>query len=400
MAKKNHLALALLMLLTVACGSLPTFPTPIRATGRHVSGLTLYNGDLYFGAGYCLYHLDTQSKALNEILCTSDWTFQRPAVNAEKAYVQVITGLEGAHFFACIDLAAGTIDWRSTDFLGIPDRSMKDYTFLANDQVITIQSEMQEQRICAFDTGSGEQKWCTEPNYFISHTIPFLIQDDSIWYVIERQEEYDTQNGQLAAVDLKTGQVQQIIDLRPNIKFDDLLYVNAEWILGWEDRHTFAIGRQNPNEVTWYSELSTKYSSDQIFLEGEVFIVDGTRKAYALDKETGQTKWEFPPNTRTNLPNADTIIPIVLISDESQILYALDAVSGTAVWQFSLESEGTSTGYAWQPDSLLRPVMNKDTVYIANESTINALDLNTGDLVWKVDVRSEYMFYQDPLANP
>jgi outer membrane protein assembly factor BamB len=394
----GFLVLALLGLSAMACGSLPSFPTRVQVVGHHISGLTLHNGDLYFGAGYCLYHLDTQSRDLDEILCTDAWTFQRPAIDDQKAYVQVVTSPEGAHFFVSVDLATGATDWY-VDHLGTPFRRMKDHVYLVDDRVVIVWSEVGEQRVCAFDSQSGQQAWCTEPNYLQLRPLPFLIHEGSLWYAIEGSKGYDDKDGQLVAVDLETGLIQQTIDLRPVITFDDLLYVDADWILGWENEQgIFAIDRHRPDEVSWYGGSLTKYASDQVSMEDSVFIVGGAKAAYGLDRETGQTIWEFTPDgVNAHSQNTDSLALLVLGVGESRMLYALDVASGAAVWQYPLESEDAGFEYAWQVDSPSRPVVDGDTAYIANGSTINALDLITGELLWKVNTDSEYRFYVDPL---
>jgi outer membrane protein assembly factor BamB len=380
----------------MACRSLPAFPTRVQVIGRHISRLTLHDGDLYFGAGYCLYHLDTQNQVLDEILCADDWTFHRPAIDGQKAYAQVVTPVEGAHFFVSVDLATGSIVWQ-VDHSGTPFRSIKDHVFLVDDHVVMVRSEVQEQRVCAFNVQSGQQEWCTEPNYFQLQPVPFLIHDDSIWYAIERKEGYNDKNGQLVEVDLETGRIRQTIDLRPDTQFDGLLYVDAEWILGWEDKHIFAIDRHSPDEVSWYSGVLAEYASDQVSLADEAFIIGDTRMAYALDQETGQMMWEFPPDSGdVHSQNTGPIALLVLGVSESRTLYALDVASGAAAWQFALEPEHPGSGY-WGWTSPSRPVVDGDTVYIANGSAINAVDLNTGELLWGVSVDSEYKFYRDAL---
>lgn len=58
-------------------------------------------------------------------------------------------------------------------------------------------------------------------------------------------------------------------------------------------------------------------------------------------------------------------------------LFALDAGDGSELWSYSLEAGRTDTGHA--------PVVDEDTVYVANLSTVTALDAETGRTRWQYD---------------
>ena len=80
---RSALAAAATGILVLGC---TTAPPRVSQTVHHISQLALHEEQLFFGAGYCLYRLDVESRELDAILCTEDWTFQRPAVDGECAY--------------------------------------------------------------------------------------------------------------------------------------------------------------------------------------------------------------------------------------------------------------------------------------------------------------------------
>jgi outer membrane protein assembly factor BamB len=57
--------------------------------------------------------------------------------------------------------------------------------------------------------------------------------------------------------------------------------------------------------------------------------------------------------------------------------YALDAADGSELWTHSMEVGRTDTGHA--------PVVDEDTVYLANLSNVTALDAETGEQRWQYD---------------
>lgn len=376
-----------LFLLTCVIDSLFGFdlPTPTALSEHHISRLTLYGSDLYFGAGYCLYRLDTQDQTLYEIVCRRDWTFQRPAIDGERAYAQVLTSLEGKQFFVAVDLSTGATVWRVNE--GWPPDAFfggtKQYTFLINGRVVTAQRE----GVDVFNTQSGHRMWHSGHNW-MDGVIPFVVHGDSVWYPIHREDS--AEDGGVVAVELDTGDIQQTINLLPEARFEQLLYVDDRWILGLDHRFdplvVFAVDRARPGEVRWSRELALQTRVTQSILYGELFIFAAWETVYALDVYSGQVAWIFEPNIEpVPAENSEQAIFFVLPrrGQEGSTLYALDAMSGIMIWQYTLQSTCTM------------PVASKTAVYVANKDSIDAIDLKTGQLLWQVSVDSLYEFYPD-----
>lgn len=398
MSLNRLVAVGLAALLGTACAisEMATVSAPTRMTGHHVSRMSLYEGHLYFGAGYCLHRLNIQDRVLEQILCTQDWTFQRPAVDGERAYVQVLTSPKAEQFFVAIDLSTSAVVWSVDESKGIGPylRWMKDNTVLIDGRVITVRGERftSEQRIYAFDARTGRQVWRTGRSDMASAN-PLFIYDALAWYVID-QEGSAAKNGTLVAVDPITGKAQETLDLRPDTRFDQLLYVDDERAFGVGSlgspsvRYVFAASR-TASQVVWSSQLVLPSGASQAILYDSLFAFESNDTVYALDVDTGQVIWQFDPGTEQGITGDPEHVVLFVLGasvDRSRVyrLYALDVTSGEMIWSYPLYD-------------FAEPVVRDGVAYIGNRYTIDALDLRTGDVLWQVNIDSEYEYDFDPL---
>lgn len=373
-----------LFLLICGIGSLFDPSTPTVQREHHISGLTLYGADLHFGAGYCMYRLHTQDQALYETVCTQDWTFQRPAIDGERAYAQVLTSPGGKQFFVAVDLSTGATVWRVNE--GWPPDAFfwgtKQYTFLVNGRVVTAR----RRGVDVFRTQSGRRIWHSDN--WMDGVIPLVVHSASVWYPIHGEDT--TEDGEVMAIELDTGDIQQVINLLPEARFEQLLFVDDRWIFGLDNRFdpfvVFAVDRAQPSEVRWSRELASQTRVSQPILYDELFIFVAWETVYALDVYSGQVAWTFTSNIEP-VPAKDSEQTVFFVlprrGQEGSTLYALDAVSGTMIWQYTLQSTRTM------------PVTSETAVYVANKDSIDAIDLRTGQLLWQISVDSLYEFYPD-----
>ena len=159
---KKAVGFLLIILVLFVSGCSKIFYEPEIRAGHHISALSLHNDFLYFGAGYCLYELNTQNQNIREILCKDKWLFQRPAVDENQAYMQVKNSITEERFFIAVNLQSGTPAWQVQDkskdayFKGI-----RQDTYLIEDMVVTARGD----GIDVFDTQSGKQIWTLKNNH-------------------------------------------------------------------------------------------------------------------------------------------------------------------------------------------------------------------------------------------
>lgn len=370
------------------CWIISLLPPPSPpVTGHHISEFKVYGANLYFGAGYCLYRLLIAEKELEAVVCTENWTFRRPAVDGQRAYAHTIASPEPGLSFMAIDLTSGEVAWRSRNWTGEDSfRSIKDYTFVVNEKIYTAERD----KVYSLDPALGLVSWQSDFNW-MSPTDPFLIHDNLLWYPVVQDND---KGGELIAVDLTTGITQYTLDLRPEAYFDQLLYIDDEWIFGLDSRlksskpnHIFAVARADPSRVIWYSDnLVGLFGADQVFRYDNLLIVSETYKfVYALDITSGRVAWSFSPTEipATNKLNSTHVAAFMLGS----IIYGLDANSGQLIWKYQLKGSPDG-GYTF-------PLMLEDAIYVGNVNTIDVLDRKSGRLLWQVPVNSEYQYTKE-----
>ena len=392
------IAIVFLGLSLVACGPFSVeWPTPALVTGYHVSRLSFYNDSLYFGAGYCLYRLDIQSQTLHNLLCTTGWTFQRPAIDGKRAYAYVLTSPEAAQFLVAIDLSTGQVVWRVGESPGCGPylRDAKDNVFLSDGQVIAVRADRcsRKQHICAFDKDTGQYLWCI-PDSLTARGKPFAIYGGLIWYVIDGEPK-DTDAGVVVAVDPKTGREMQRVNLAERGRAEQVLYVTDQLILvqgslGSESqRRIFAINRGEASEVVWVADVVPRGWLLQLTSQGDLLVLqDQDGAVYGLDIRSGEMRWTFWPGTAPLVQQPQMVIPCVRLG--GLFVYGIDIVAGTEVWKYSLEPADTSP---------VEPLVSGNIVYIATKNSIDALNLVTGKVLWSVPLDSSYEYYADSAVH-
>jgi len=110
--------------------------------------------------------------------------------------------------------------------------------------------------------------------------------------------------------------------------------------------------------------------ADSVYITADGSAAQGI---YALDRETGETRWEIPgPNIPEPLVRTEDV---VLASYDRYELVAFDARSGDRQWSKAMYSGG-----------LFSPAIGQNRVFSADEETVYALPVEGGDLHWEQDL--------------
>ncbi|MBN1878419.1 MAG: PQQ-binding-like beta-propeller repeat protein [Anaerolineae bacterium] len=353
---------------------------PEIGTSQHMSELTLEAPYLYFGAGYCLYRLQLPDQHLEAILCTADWTFEKPVISGQRAYVQVARYPRRGEYFVAIDLAAGTKRRQITEarfdayFTGL-----KKHIRLVGDKVVTAR----RRGIYVYDGLTGRPVWHTRPVW--PDILPYVIYDDWLWYVTDEHT--------IVALDVNTGQQQQTLDLSPNVLFEQVLYVDEHWLVGRDKQKLLAFKRDQLEMAAWSTVLDIRGGvSMPPVLRKNLLLLDDFNATYALDITTGEVVWQFTPSdisrsVATYRQNDIVLFRLVEYDDDcsSSGWYALELTSGAKLWEYAVRGGSVNA------------IVYEGVVYIAHQSAIDALDLATGTLLWQVEVDSTYKFYRDSI---
>lgn len=379
----------LVCFLLVNCGAPPQI-----GKESYFSQLTLYEDHLYFGAGYCLYQLEIETQQLRKIKCTENDLFQKPEIDQDRAYVQIVTNPQRSKGLLALRLSDGTVEWRRDENDSKPYSNFMQYDlFVIDNKVIMGQyTDSGVARLYALDQKSGSEIWSSQPHdiHVPYYSSALFLDENLIWYAISLYPRKDSgpNDGKLIATNIRTGKTDQIIDLGIDARFDRLNYIDTDWIVGWDERgYLFVVDRILNNQVMWARKnLRGALEAQQIIVRNGRLILP-LDKAYSIDVSTQQEMWVFDPKANPiKIEEFNEVMLLMLPDPEPKInaLYALNPESGEMMWKHQYQI----------PDSVqLRYLVHEDVVFVAHGDTVRALNLYTGVELWKVDIDSEVLVY-------
>ncbi|UPW00074.1 PQQ-like beta-propeller repeat protein [Halorussus gelatinilyticus] len=218
--------------------------------------------------------------------------------------------------------------------------------------------------LAAYPADGGEARWEFETNTNLGAVLPV---EDRLYVVATLPE-----GQRLVALDAATGRTR------------------------W--RRPVALAGNPPLAYADGTLFSGRYRDEQESFTGTWFL-------QAFDADGGERRWKrgvtgYGVGTGGRLarffglgggePNLTAADGRVYFGTGPHELYALDAADGTVRWSHSLEGGNTDTGHA--------PVVDDDTVYLANLSTAVALDAATGAERWRYD--EARIPFEDPQRYP
>ncbi len=141
--------------------------------------------------------------------------------------------------------------------------------------------------------------------------------------------------------------------------------------------------RQQP-ETKWQVKISSTWLMPAMFADGMLYTGSGDGTLYALNGETGEQVWSVGGFGQLELTGAIADDRIIA-GGYSKLVKALDRKTGGELWTYATE-------YVIQGS----PLIIDNRVCIATDHTVYALDLASGQLVWKVPTGTEDAFMGAP----
>ena len=244
----------------------------------------------------------------------------------------------------------------------------------------------------------------------------------------------DTETGSLIWQHEVSGPVDSSVAV-----IDDLLYV------GLRDGNVIALDIKNGQQKWSFATDGPIYGSPAVD-RGVVFIGSGDSKVYALDAVDGTKRWEF----QANRPISSSLAvnqEVVVVTSDDRFLYILDRKNGRVLMDFRIstsshspvlgesqlllseglrgltavdwnegdivferfrlwlkmqlfawgiaESPPIEKGWIWSFASAREnfvgsPALAFSNIYTATPSTLIALDLSTGEALWKFSGKSDF----------
>ena len=197
-----------------------------------------------------------------------------------------------------------------------------------------------------------------------------------------------TENGDVVALDAKTGQVAWQRTLRPDRKlrtnavavWRDVILIGAEHLADLPTRDRALLAWQAVTGQDAWSWPTTGDCLSVPFVHGNIACFSSSEpKLYALDLVTRQLYWSEPALTWSSEPPvvADQVI---VVPSRGPMVTTYSLNTGERLWTFEADDKETE----WLH---YQPVVTSDTAYLAGwGKRVYAVDLASGQLRWKFQV--------------
>lgn len=134
-----------------------------------------------------------------------------------------------------------------------------------------------------------------------------------------------------------------------------------------------------PLSWRWAQPSRVAPAGSPVVIGNTVYAAVGQR-IYALDKETGNRKWQFPLVEPINGYFGSGVITaegLIIAAADNKNIYAVDPNTGELKWQFA-----SLVSVIGQP-----VVVGKWLVFATSDNSLNALDVVTGETAWDNPVK-------------
>ena len=220
----------------------------------------------------------------------------------------------------------------------------------------------------AVDAETGEQLWRNE--LFLGEFSPAPAAADGMVYVVG-------DDGNATAFDAETGDEEWVYEAGYQIRspprvVDGTLYFGTNW----EDSTVYAVNAETGEEEWTHGGPSSDIRPIEV-VDGTVYVgsydLNLYAELYAIDAESGwPTEWVFDiDNAEISLIDVDDD---TVYTTDGTIVYAIDADSGEVEWETEIE------------DGARQVVHDGGTLYFSYDGEVFALDVDTQDELWRVDV--------------
>ena len=182
-------------------------------------------------------------------------------------------------------------------------------------------------------------------------------------------------------------------------------------VLGTENGEISALDAST-GSIIWETRVSSEVLAPPRLAEGVIIIRSVDGKLTALDAETGDVRWNYDrsvPVLSLRGTSAPTIEDgLVVAGFDSGRLVAVDLNDGQTVWERRVAVPRGRSELERLVDIDAEPLILDETVYVATfQGRVAALDLYSGDVVWRRDMSShsglglddDYVFVTDEKSH-
>jgi eukaryotic-like serine/threonine-protein kinase len=136
--------------------------------------------------------------------------------------------------------------------------------------------------------------------------------------------------------------------------------------------------------VKWQTKVSDTWLMPPLLADGILYTGSGDGTLYAVNAETGEPVWSQPGFGQLESTGA-IAGDLIITAGYNQTVKAMDRLTGDGRWSYR-------TGYGVQG----APLVVGNRVYIATDHEVYTLDLESGQLIWKVATGTEGAYMGAP----
>jgi eukaryotic-like serine/threonine-protein kinase len=227
-----------------------------------------------------------------------------------------------------------------------------------------------DHNVYAFDAQTGRLKWKFETNGSVLNAPVFVdgklyvSGSDAYFYVLDPQTGKEAKR-YLVPVDPKLEKFDSSgVHSTPIVDSDTIYIVNG--MLLALDAGTGA-GKWQFGDATMSDLIMTATQLD------DRVIVTTTNAIYAVDKETGKTRWSFS-NIKGNVFFAPTLYDgSIYFGDSNGYIYRIDAVTGHLIVQYHMNLFDLTSYANYFNGFVFTPAVQDDVIYVGWNSHVYAI---------------------------
>lgn len=299
---------------------------------------------------------------------------------------------DGVLYFGCDDKVFYAFDIEKQDTLWtFPTKNIIRSRADITDGIVTFASD--DGNLYAVDQKTGAERWrFTLGGSRLARELPAMAPPYSFDYLSSSPTHHNgviyigSVNGQLFAIDHKTGQERWRFATTEMIRSTPLVYDDKVYFGGW-DGFLRALDASTGDPV-WSFDCGAPIQSSPAVGDGKIIIGSRSAQIFAVNALTGELEWGRPFEDGSWVESSPVVDgdAIYIGSSDHRAALALDVKTGALRWKFE------TGGWSWGA-----PTVAGGTVYIGGiaahpyyfegvtlKEGFYALDKATGDLQWSV----------------
>ena len=165
------------------------------------------------------------------------------------------------------------------------------------------------------------------------------------------------------------------------------LTANKNFIFALDENGTIA-AFDNEGKLQWKKEFKTPFRSAPLLKENTLYLLSSGNDLWVLDTKTGKEKWHYKTVESLTLLQgmgrpavAEDVLVVPFSTGE---IIGFGATTGTLLWSQDLVGEKVFNAIAQLSQMTASPVIENGIVYLVGHGKTLAVNLKTGESVWKL----------------